>query len=75
MPKRPVSGAKMVSLELPIDLVDQMKALASKRGNGFKDEVADAMRRHLAYPPSPLPPPPPLEPLPDAAPKPKRGKK
>lgn len=67
MPKRPVTGAKMVSLELPTDLILEMKEFAKKRGQGFKDAVAEAMRRHLAYPPPPPAPEPPPAPYPDSA--------
>lgn len=66
MPKRPVSGTKMVAMELPVELTEEAKAFAKGRGEAFKDVVALALRRHLDNPPPPPEPAkvPPLPPLP-----------
>jgi hypothetical protein len=69
MPKRPVEGTKQVLLELPEELVQAAKAFAELRGESFKYVVIEALRRHMAFPPSPPPPPaapPPPEPFPPA---------
>ncbi|WP_439628903.1 hypothetical protein [Gemmata sp.] len=60
MPSNPRKN-KGVYMELPPDLVEQVKALAERRGHTFKDEVIEGLRRHVAYPP---PPPAPVELLP-----------
>lgn len=65
---RPGFGAKYI--ELPADVVAAVKSLAATYGTTFVTEVADALRRHVAYPPRREP-----EPLPDAAqPAPRKGR-
>lgn len=69
MPSNPRKN-KGVYLELPPELVEEMKTFATGRGQAFKDAVAEAMRRHLAYPPPPPAPEPPPAPLPPVTPSP-----
>ena len=72
MPPKPQRGTAQVNAELPVELLDEVKAFALGRGQTVREVIARALRRHLDSPP-PLPPPdPPLPP--DAAP-PKRKKK
>lgn len=75
MPSVARSGVVGKYIELPPELIAAVERLAAVRGNKFREEVIDALRRHVAYPP---PPPTPPAPLPDAAPAtpppPKRGR-
>ena len=63
MPSIARSGVVGKYIELPPELVAEVERLAKVRGHKFREEVIDALRRHLAYPP---PPPTPPAPLPDA---------
>jgi hypothetical protein len=51
MPKRPSQGVKNVNVELPPDLIEQVRQLAERNGRPFREEVVSALRRHLAAPP------------------------
>jgi hypothetical protein len=51
MPKRPSQGVKNVNVELPPDLIEEVRALAEKNGRPFREEVESALRRHLKAPP------------------------
>jgi hypothetical protein len=58
-------------VELPVELVAELQRFCERQGTTFTFELAEAIRRHLAYPPKREP-----EPLPDAEEKPaKKGKK
>lgn len=76
MPKKPTKGTKQLGAELDSSLVDQFRAYAKARGEAVRYAMERAIRREIAYPPSP-PAPPPVEPLPDspAADPPKKGRK
>ncbi len=76
MPKNPTKGAKLVSYELPTELVEHLRAFAEGRGERAKDVVVQALRRHMANPPPPpqVPADPPLPPAPAPAPPQKRGR-
>lgn len=43
-------GAKQFAYELPERLVDDFRQFAAARGRTVTDELADALRRHMAYP-------------------------
>lgn len=58
MPNRPTKGAQIVYLELPIELVTRIDAMAAKMHRTRKAEIMQAIERHLAYPPEPQPLPP-----------------
>ena len=62
MPKRPMKGTKAVTLEIPEELLTQVKTFAERRDERFREVVVEALRRHLAYPPPPPAPPAPLPP-------------
>jgi hypothetical protein len=51
MPKRPSQGVKNVNVELPPDLIEEVRALAERNGRPFREEVESALRRHLKAPP------------------------
>lgn len=38
-------------VELPVDLVAEVQRMCDRYGTTFTFEVADALRRHVAYPP------------------------
>lgn len=68
MPLRRTRGTKMVTFELPEQLVDAVKAFTEARGETFKSAIVMALHRHLAHPPPPPAPPAPLPPLPELLP-------
>jgi hypothetical protein len=52
MPTNRTKGVKGVYLELPPDLVEQLKAQARANGRTFRAECEHGLRRHLAAPPA-----------------------
>ena len=63
MPRRPTKGAAPLYLELPAELLAEVRAFAETRGETVRQVAVMAFRRHMTYPPPP-PVPPPVEPLP-----------
>lgn len=66
MPRRPTKGAAPLYLELPADLLAELRAFAKSRGETVRQVAIMAFRRHMTYPPVPPPPPAPVEPLPNS---------
>ena len=52
-------------LELPAELLAELRAFAKGRGESVRQVVALAVRRHMTYPPAPPAPPPAVTPLPN----------
>lgn len=52
MPADDRPGRKGVYIELPVDLLAEVRALAERNGRDFRTEVEHALRRHLAAPPT-----------------------
>lgn len=72
---KPKKGAAQINVELPPEMLDEVKAFAEGRGQTLKFVVWRALRRHMDSPP-PLPPEPPLPACePDPASKPPATKK
>ncbi len=57
MPSTPRPHKAILYVEVDPALADQFRAFAGERGTTLSRELQEAMRRHLAYPPPPLPPP------------------
>ncbi|WP_439631452.1 hypothetical protein [Gemmata sp.] len=77
MPSVDRPGVKGVYVELPESLLTDARAFAADRGEKFNRVVAEALRRHMAYPPpkpEPQPEPAPV-PLPGGAEEPTVAKK
>jgi hypothetical protein len=52
MPTDERPGRKGVYVELPLELLEEVRRLAEANGRGFRDEVQHALERHLAAPPT-----------------------
>lgn len=64
------TGQASVHLWVDADLKAAWQEFISSRGTTLREEIIEAMRRHMKFPsPVPVPAPPPPAPLPDAAPK------
>lgn len=50
-PHRTPPGSKLISLHLPLDLIERVKDLASNTRRSMTDEITHALERHLAAPP------------------------
>ena len=79
MAQKAKPGTAQVNAELPVELLDEVKAFAEARGQHIREVIARALRRHLDNPPPPPTPDPPLPPCPpdppaEPAPKPRRRK-
>lgn len=64
MPTKPKLGVTQVNVELPSELLDEVKEFAAGRGQHIREVIARALRRHLDSPPPPPPADPPLPPAP-----------
>lgn len=52
MPADDRPGRKGVYIELPVELLAQVRELAERNGRDFRSEVEHALQRHLAAPPT-----------------------
>lgn len=52
MPAEDRPGRKGVYIELPVEVLAEVRALAERNGRDFRSEVEHALRRHLAAPPT-----------------------
>ena len=52
MPTDERPGKKGVYIELPTELLAEVRALAERNGRDFRSEVEHALRRHAAAPPT-----------------------
>lgn len=52
MPADDRPGRKGVYIELPVEVLAEVRALAEQNGRDFRSEVEHALRRHLAAPPT-----------------------
>lgn len=52
MPAEDRPGRKGVYIELPVELLAQVRELAERNGRDFRSEVEHALQRHLAAPPT-----------------------
>lgn len=55
-------GTKQFGAEITAELVDEVKAFATKRGETVRRVIEAALRRHMDNPPPVVPPPPPVYP-------------
>ena len=62
MARHAVKGAEQLATALPADLVRRFREFVAARGSKIAHELADAIERHMAYPPPPKVP----APLPDS---------
>jgi hypothetical protein len=75
MPSVERPGKKGIYIELDLELLANAQAFATDRGEKFAHMVAEALRRHMAYPSPPRPILPPSQ-LPDTeVSTPRKGKK
>lgn len=72
---KPKTGAAQVNVELPPEVLDELKQFAEARGQTLKYVIGRAIRRHMDSPPPLVPDPPLPEATPDPAPAPKRAAK
>lgn len=77
MPNRPDSGTAQLNVEIPTDLLAEVRGFANARGVKVREVVALALRRHLDHPPPPPVPVevPPLPPVTAPAPQPRAANK
>lgn len=68
-------GQASVHLWIDATIKQAWQEFASTRGRALREEILEAMARHMKFPSAvPEPAPPPVVPLPDAAPKRGRGR-
>ncbi len=59
MPRKPTLGSTLVQVELPTELVEDLRAVAAANGRPYKAELVSAIGRYLEAPDRIERPPPP----------------